>query len=29
VTGFFNDESEPVSEVFFDDRTLLSTSVEK
>jgi len=29
VTGFFNDNTEPVSEVFFDDRTLLSTPVEK
>ena len=25
VTGFFNGEAEPVSEVYFDDRTLLST----
>jgi hypothetical protein len=25
VTGFFNSNTEPVSEVFFDDRTLLST----
>ena len=25
VTGFFNGDTEPVSEVFFDDRTLLST----
>ena len=28
VADFFNDESEPVSEVFFDDRTLLSTPAE-
>ena len=25
VTGLFNGDTEPVSEVFFDDRTLLST----
>ena len=25
VTGFFNGDAEPVSEVYFDDRTLLST----
>jgi hypothetical protein len=25
VTGLFNSNAEPVSEVFFDDRTLLST----
>jgi hypothetical protein len=25
VTGLFNGNTEPVSEVFFDDRTLLST----
>ena len=25
VAGFFNSNNEPVSEVFFDDRTLLST----
>ena len=25
VTGLFNSDTEPVSEVFFDDRTLLST----
>jgi len=25
VTGLFNSNTEPVSEVFFDDRTLLST----
>jgi len=25
VTGFFNGNTEPVSEVFFDDRALLST----
>jgi hypothetical protein len=25
VTGFFNADAEPVSEVYFDDRTLLST----
>ena len=25
VTGFFNGDVEPVSEVYFDDRTLLST----
>jgi hypothetical protein len=29
VTGLFNGNSEPVSEVFFDDRTLLSTYTEK
>jgi hypothetical protein len=28
VTGFFNGNTEPVSEVFFDDRTLLSTYIE-
>jgi hypothetical protein len=27
VTGMFNGSNEPVSEVFFDDRTLLSTYV--
>jgi hypothetical protein len=25
VTGFFNGDADPVSEVYFDDRTLLST----
>ena len=25
VTGLFNSDTEPVSEVFFDDRTLLSS----
>ncbi len=29
VTGLFNGNTEPVSEVFFDDRTLLSTYSEK
>ena len=29
VTGLFNGNPEPASEVFFDDRTLLSTYVEK
>jgi len=29
VTGMFNGNTEPVSEVFFDDRTLLSTYVEE
>jgi hypothetical protein len=29
VTGLFNGNTEPVSEVFFDDRTLLSTYNEK
>ena len=29
VTGLFNGNTEPVSEVFFDDRTLLSTYIEK
>jgi hypothetical protein len=29
VTGLFNGDAEPDSEVFFDDRTLLSTYVEK
>ena len=29
VTGLFNGNPEPVSEVFFDDRTLLSTFNEK
>ena len=29
VTGFFNNDTDPVSEVFFDDRTLLSTYVEE
>jgi hypothetical protein len=29
VTSLFNGNSEPVSEVFFDDRTLLSTYIEK
>jgi len=29
VTGLFNDNPEPVSEVYFDDRTLLSTFNEK
>lgn len=29
VTGFLNGDPEPVSEVFFDDRTLLSTYIEK
>ncbi len=29
VTGLFNGNTEPVSEVFFDDRTLLSTYTEK
>ena len=29
VTGLFNGDTEPVSEVFFDDRTLLSTYNEK
>ena len=29
VTGLFNGNPEPVSEVFFDDRTLLSTYIEK
>ena len=29
VTGLFNGNIEPVSEVFFDDRTLLSTYNEK
>jgi hypothetical protein len=28
VTGLFNGNTEPVSEVFFDDRTLLSTYIE-
>ena len=29
VTGLFADDPEPASEVFFDDRTLLSTYTEK
>jgi hypothetical protein len=29
VTGLFNGNTEPDSEVFFDDRTLLSTYIEK
>jgi len=29
VTGFLNGNPEPVSEVFFDDRTLLSTNIDK
>jgi hypothetical protein len=29
VTGLFADDPEPVSEVYFDDRTLLSTYIEK
>ena len=29
VTGFFDNDSDPVSEVFFDDRTLLSTYIEE
>jgi len=29
VTGMFNGHAAPVSEVFFDDRTLLSTYVEE
>ena len=29
VTGLFNGNPEPKSEVFFDDRTLLSTYIEK
>ena len=29
VTGLFNGDTEPVSEVFFDDRTLLSTHIDK
>jgi len=29
VTGLFNGDPEPASEVFFDDRTLLSTYIEK
>jgi hypothetical protein len=29
VTDLFNGDTEPVSEVFFDDRTLLSTYIEK
>jgi hypothetical protein len=29
VTGFLNGNPEPVSEVFFDDRTLLSTNIGK
>ena len=29
VTGFLDGNPEPVSKVFFDDRTLLSTHVEK
>ena len=29
VTGLFNGNTEPVSEVFFDDRTILSTYNEK
>ena len=29
VTGFFDGDTDPVSEVFFDDRTLLSTYVEE
>jgi hypothetical protein len=29
VTGLFNDSSEPVSEMFFDDRSLLSTDDEE
>ncbi len=29
VTGLYNGNTEPVSEVFFDDRTLLSTYNEK
>jgi len=29
VTGLFEDDTEPVSEIFFDDRTLLSTYNEK
>ncbi|CAB1064950.1 hypothetical protein D1BOALGB6SA_9747 [Olavius sp. associated proteobacterium Delta 1] len=29
VSGLFNGNPEPVSEVFFDDRTLLSTNIEK
>ena len=28
VTGLFDGDTEPVSEVFFDDRTLLSTYIE-
>ena len=28
VTGFFDSNTEPVSEVFFDDRTLLSSYIE-
>ena len=29
VTGFLNGNTDPVSEVFFDDRTLLSTFIKK
>ena len=29
VAGLFNSNDEPVSEVFFDDRTLLSTYIEE
>ena len=29
VTGFLNGNPDPVSEVFFDDRTLLSTYIKK
>ena len=29
VTGFLNGNTDPVSEVFFDDRTLLSTFINK
>ena len=29
VTGFFDSNTDPVSEVFFDDRTLLSSYVEE
>jgi len=29
VTGFFNGDTAPVTAVYFDDRTLLSTYVEK
>lgn len=29
VTGLFNGDTEPVSKVFFDDRTILSTYIEK
>ncbi len=29
VAGFFNGDTDPVMEVYFDDRTLLSTYIEK